>query len=169
MGKTNKTQINFFLITQNIRASVSSLTVRAGSSIRNSGGVVVSLETYHQHPDFDYWYIDYDISILHLASELSFGTSIGPVALPELNQAVAAGTPAVVTGWGSTAEGGSLPLQLQVVDVPIVSQEDCQAAYGSAAVTDRMICAGLLEEGGKDACQVRNIFSKLYLRCCDTE
>lgn len=120
----------------------------------------MSLETYHQHPSYDYWYIDYDISILHFASELSFGTSIGPVPLPELNQAVAAGTPAVVTGWGSIQEGGSLPLQLQVVEVPIVSQEDCRAAYGSAAVTDRMICAGVLEEGGKDACQVEQFISK---------
>lgn len=134
---------------------MSALTVRAGSSIRNSGGVVVSLEAYHQHPSYDYWYIDYDISILHFASELSFGSSINTIALPSLNQEIAAGTPAVVTGWGSTVEGGSLPLQLQAVEVPIVSLDDCKAAYGSAAVTDRMICAGLLEEGGKDACQVR--------------
>lgn len=69
-----------------------------------------------------------------------------------------------MTGWGSTEEGGALPLQLQAVDVPIVSQEECRAAYGSAAVTDRMICAGLIEEGGKDACQVRK--NGLYVLLC---
>lgn len=143
-----------------ISAQASAFTVRVGSSIRNSGGVVVSLETYHQHPDFDYWYIDYDISVLHFASELSFGTSVGPVPLPALNQVIPAGTSSVVTGWGSTEEEGPLPLQLQAVQVPIVSEEDCKEAYGSAAVTDRMICAGFLEEGGKDACQVKYIVLK---------
>lgn len=146
--------ISTLLTIQPFRASASSLSVRAGSSLRNQGGVVISLLTYHQHPQYDDWYIDYDISILHFASEFSLGTAIGPAALPSLNQVVEAGTPAVVTGWGSTQEGGSLPLQLQAVEVPIISQEDCRSAYGSASVTDRMICAGLLEEGGKDACQV---------------
>lgn len=113
---------------------------------------MVALEAIHQHPDFDYGLVDYDITVLHLASELSFGTSIGPASLPALNQEVAPGTPAVVTGWGVTENG--LPSQLQAVEVPIISQEDCRAAYGSSLVTDRMICAGFLEEGGKDACQV---------------
>lgn len=132
------------------------MTVRVGSSFRNSGGVIVSLETYHQHPAFDYWNIDYDISILHLASELSFSSVVGTVPLPVLNQDIAGGTLAVVTGWGTTEEGGSLPLQLQAVNVPIVTLEECRAAYGSSAVTERMICAGIIEEGGKDACQVNS-------------
>lgn len=129
------------------------LSIRAGSTLRNQGGTVVNVAAIHQNPDFDWSYIDYDISILELAEELEFSSSIGPISLPEVNQIVEAGTNSTVTGWGTTTEGGSLPSILQVVQVPIVSLEECRAAYGQADVTDRMVCAGYTE-GGKDACQV---------------
>ncbi|KAI7815458.1 Serine protease, partial [Rhyzopertha dominica] len=128
------------------------LSIRAGSTLRNQGGTVVNVAAIHQNPDFDWSYIDYDISILELAEELEFSSSIGPISLPEVNQIVEAGTNSTVTGWGTTTEGGSLPSILQVVQVPIVSLEECRAAYGQADVTDRMVCAGYTE-GGKDACQ----------------
>jgi len=38
------------------------------------------------------------------------------------------------------------------VSVPIVDRETCQR-HMHRAVTDRMICAGYLNRGGKDACQ----------------
>merc|ERR1711971_1052166 len=66
-----------------------------------------------------------------------------------------AGSMATVTGWGTTSEGGlGLPNVLHKVTLPVVSDEDCNAAYGAAgyAVEDSMICAGLAE-GGKDSCQ----------------
>lgn len=107
-----------------------------------------------QNPDFDYGTVDYDISVLELASSLSFGSAIAPVILPYWNQPIIAGIPTVVTGWGALREGGSSPTQLQVVEVPLVSLEDCRSAYGTNAITDRMVCAGF-PEGGKDACQVR--------------
>merc|ERR1712119_26661 len=52
--------------------------------------------------------------------------------------------------WGALG----LPNVLHKVDVPVVSDEECNAAYGAAgyAVADSMICAGL-PEGGKDSCQ----------------
>lgn len=43
------------------------------------------------------------------------------------------------------------PQTLQEVSVPIVSNSDCNAAYGS--ITENMLCAGL-SQGGKDSCQV---------------
>ncbi len=45
---------------------------------------------------------------------------------------------------GTTSSGGStLPANLLKVTVPIVSRTKCRSQYGSSAVTDRMICAGL--------------------------
>ncbi|MDM8563667.1 serine protease, partial [Candidatus Marithioploca araucensis] len=47
------------------------------------------------------------------------------------------------------------PVELQVVDVPIVSIENCQAAvepyWGEEVITEHQLCAGF-QEGGKDAC-----------------
>lgn len=136
------------------RGSVSSYQIRAGSSIRNSGGVVVAVEAIFQNPQYDDWTLDYDITVLLLASELTYSAAIGPIGLPVLNQQIPAGTRSVVSGWGTTSSGSSAT-QLQAVEVPIVSLEDCKAAYDRYDVTERMICAGYLGEGGKDACQVR--------------
>nr|XP_037867296.1 37-kDa protease isoform X1 [Bombyx mori] len=57
----------------------------------------------------------------------------------------------VVTGWGTTEEGGSVSNALQEVKVPIVTNEECRKGYGDR-ITDNMICAGE-PEGGRDACQ----------------
>lgn len=91
---------------------------------------------------------------MELASPLSFGSAIAPITLPVLNESFAPGTLSQVTGWGVLTEGGTAASQLQVVDVPLISLEECRAVYGTFIVTDRMLCAGYTE-GGKDACQVR--------------
>lgn len=137
------------------RISISDLAVRAGTSYRNSGGIVVQLAAIYQNPDYNDANVDYDISVLQLSSPLSLGSTIAPITLPKLNQPLVPGTISQVTGWGSLRESGSF-LQLQVVEVPLVSIEECRESYGTDSVTDRMLCAGL-REGGKDACQVRPI------------
>lgn len=128
--------------------------IRAGTALRDSGGIIIGVAAIHQHPRYDYIEHDYDISILELEDELEFSDAIGAIALPELNQEVEDGADATVTGWGVTDWGGTYPSVLQVVQVPIVSMRDCRWEYGAGEVTDRMICAGYLKEGGKDACQV---------------
>lgn len=81
------------------------------------------------------------------------GEHVGIIALPDPMEEYEAGTMCTVTGWGALSEGGSLGDTLQKVDVPIVSDEDCRAAYGEADVADSMVCAGF-DQGGKDSCQV---------------
>lgn len=59
---------------------------------------------------------------------------------------------AVVSGWGALAEGGLSPMYLHFVSVPIVDDDECNAAYQQIdkEIVDSMICAG---QTGKDACQ----------------
>lgn len=107
----------------------------------------------YQHPYYDDYLLDYDISILRLISPLPFGPTIAPAPLPEFNQPIIAGSISEISGWGILADGTN-PSQLQVVEVPIISLEECKAANGDEFVTDRMFCA-VFPEGGKDACKVR--------------
>lgn len=132
------------------------MQIRAGSSIRNSGGIVVSISQIYQNPRYSSSTTDYDISVLRLASSLSLSDAIGVIALPELNLPLPVGEVSVITGWGALTEGGSSPSQLQAVRVPVVSLAECRAAYGTSRVTERMMCAGV-PEGGVDACQVRGL------------
>ncbi|KAI4459637.1 polyserase-related [Holotrichia oblita] len=133
---------------------VSWYTVRAGATFHNSGGQVIAVSTITDHPNFSSSTLDNDISILFLASALTFGSGVAIIALPAQSQIIPDGTRAVVSGWGALTEGGSSPLQLQAVGVPIVSNERCNAAYAPLGwgVTETMICAGY-DEGGRDACQ----------------
>ena len=48
--------------------------------------------------------------------------------------------------------GGSATDNLMYVRVPAITNTQCNTAYGGS-ITDSMICAGYLGEGGKDACQ----------------
>ena len=63
------------------------------------------------------------------------------------------GALAVVSGWGTLTPGGSLPSQLQAVEVFITPRAACDRAYADYdGITDNMICAAV-PGGGKDACQ----------------
>lgn len=51
-------------------------------------------------------------------------------------------------------QGGSSTDDLMAVSVPIVDRLTCSEAYKSVKpITNRMICAGQLNDGGKDSCQ----------------
>lgn len=131
--------------------SASSLSIRAGSSFHQSGGQVRNVERIIQHPNYNEATIDFDISILKLDQNLQIGESI---QIPLLNLLTPVpGSISTVSGWGLLWENGPLPDQLQAVKVPIVSRQNCESAYGQARITSRMICAGYLGVGGKDACQ----------------
>lgn len=47
------------------------------------------------------------------------------------------------------------PDLLQCLNAPILSDEECNAAY-PGQITPNMVCVGYLE-GGKDSCQVRTL------------
>uniref|UniRef100_A0A3B3C2Z6 Zgc:165423 n=1 Tax=Oryzias melastigma TaxID=30732 RepID=A0A3B3C2Z6_ORYME len=91
-----------------------------------------------------------DLSLLKLASPVTFNDYISPVCLAAQGSNIPADTSAWVTGFGTLSSGGSLAQTLQEVNVPIVSNTQCNSAYGG--ITNQMICAGLTI-GGKDSCQ----------------
>ncbi|KAI7815453.1 Serine protease [Rhyzopertha dominica] len=130
----------------------SEFSIRAGSSIRNAGGIVLPVGQIFQNPNYNPSTIDFDISILELVGELQFSESIGPIPLPAFEEPDPVGQLSLVTGWGSLEEGGGLPTQLQAVEVPVVAREECQEAYDVFWISERMLCAGF-PEGGRDACQ----------------
>jgi trypsin len=63
-------------------------------------------------------------------------------------------SPAVVSGWGATSEGGPTSDDLKAATAPIVSDADCAdpLAYDGDFFPASMLCAGVLA-GGTDSCQ----------------
>jgi trypsin len=55
-----------------------------------------------------------------------------------------------VAGWGETGTG--FPTVARWVEVPFVSDDDCEAAYPGEVDPQTMLCAGDLANGGVDSC-----------------
>ncbi|GAB0097755.1 Trypsin-1 [Sergentomyia squamirostris] len=135
-------------------SSASSFGVRTGSSYHAKDGTVVRVKQVTVHPEYDPRTIDYDFSILELEEELTFNDACQPLKLPEQNQEVEEGSQLLVSGWGNTQNSQESTSKLRAAVVPKVTADVCSEAYRAfGGITDRMMCAGFVKEGGKDACQ----------------
>ncbi|ROT79325.1 trypsinogen 1 [Penaeus vannamei] len=92
----------------------------------------VILSKIIQHEDYNGFTISNDISLLKLSQPLSFNDNVRAIDIPA--QGHAASGDCIVSGWGTTSEGGSTPVSCR------------------SDIEDSMICAGV-PEGGKDSCQ----------------
>jgi trypsin len=121
--------------------------VLLGTNHLSSGGESIEATEIFVHPDYDG---DHDVAVLKLASP----SSQTPIALAQPGQEAlwASGVIATAAGWGATSEGGSGSDALLEVDLPIISDADCAAHYGSSTDGATELCAGHAA-GGKDTCQ----------------
>ncbi|XP_032393452.1 serine protease 33 isoform X2 [Etheostoma spectabile] len=126
---------------------------RANQQSLNPNEVSRSLSRLILNPNYNSDTMDNDIALLLLSYPVTFTNYIRPVCLAPADGTYPAGTTCWVTGWGTISSSGAplpFPQRLQEVSVPVVSNAQCNSAYGS--ITSNMICAGLAA-GGKDSCQ----------------
>ncbi|KAM6473094.1 serine protease 1-like [Liasis olivaceus] len=117
--------------------------VEGGEQAIRAGKIIV-------HPNYDSWLLDNDIMLIKLATPADITSSVSPIPLS--NGCPAAGTSCLISGWGNTLSNGvNYPDLLQCLNAPILSDEECNAAY-PGDITENMVCVGYLE-GGKDSCQ----------------
>lgn len=142
--------------------AASGLRIVAGITKRSlsSSGQIRSIAAIVPYPGYTTASSGKDVALLKLSSPLDL-TGANARAIPLVTAADAtagmtnAGVMATVTGWGTTASGAStLPDNLMQVSVPLVSNAQAQAAYGSGAtITADQLGAGYIGTGGKDSCQ----------------
>ncbi|CAL4059096.1 unnamed protein product, partial [Meganyctiphanes norvegica] len=114
--------------------------------------LILNAQKYIQHKNYNSANQDNDIAIIVLENSIDFtSTQIRPVCLPESDADAYDSVTATVSGWGTLSSGGSQPDELQEVDVPTMSNNQCKNSYGSS-ITANMLCAGY-NAGGKDSCQ----------------
>ena len=122
--------------------------VLTGTQDLDGTGVRRNVTKIFIHPQFNNVTFDFDVAVWKLATNAS-GIPLATLTTTD----APTGTSVKTSGWGALTQGGSFPINLRQVNVPIVSKANCNDANSySGDITTRMICAGL-NAGGKDSCQ----------------
>ncbi|PZC70336.1 hypothetical protein B5X24_HaOG200459 [Helicoverpa armigera] len=133
---------------------------RVGSTFANSDGIVHNVQQIINHPNFDQAaFVDMDFAILRSASAISFNNNVRPVSIAGPNYYLPDNQAVWATGWGWISENGPTSEQLRHVEVFSINQEICKSRYANLsigafniAITDNMLCSGILDVGGRDQC-----------------
>uniref|UniRef100_A0A182PRS7 Peptidase S1 domain-containing protein n=1 Tax=Anopheles epiroticus TaxID=199890 RepID=A0A182PRS7_9DIPT len=128
--------------------SANAITFRGGSSSRTTGGVIFQAAQIINHPQYNNNNLNNDVCVIRITTSF-VGTNIAPIRLVSSGTSFAAGTNSVVSGWGLTSPGGSLPVDLRAVNIPVVAQATCSSQWGTGRITAAMVCAGA---PGRDSC-----------------
>ncbi len=143
------------------------LRLMHGSQRLSDGGEYRDPERVIVHERYDGSRLQNDIALIELARPFSSAASqVVQLSSERLEQVFGfPGACALVTGWGATQRRGadeppsfdSLPDRLQAVDLPVVDQGTCKAAYDRRPntrdlVTVRNVCAGY-RQGIRSSCQ----------------
>uniref|UniRef100_A0A8C3VS76 chymotrypsin n=1 Tax=Catagonus wagneri TaxID=51154 RepID=A0A8C3VS76_9CETA len=127
---------------------------------------VLKIAEVFKNPKFSFITIRNDITLLKLATPARFSRTVSAVCLPSADDDFPAGQLCATTGWGKTKYNAlKTPDKLQQAALPIVSNADCKAYWGSK-VTDVMICAGasgvsscMGDSGGPLVCQKDGVWT----------
>ena len=119
----------------------------------SSDGTRHTICRYVNHPNYNRKSKNYDLAIIHLNQPVSLGTRAVPACLPDssFEGDFLGGKRLTVSGWGKLSQGGSLPTVLHEVDVPGMTNSQCNSNYPNR-IKDSMLCAGRAG-GGIDSCQ----------------
>ncbi|CAK1593653.1 unnamed protein product [Parnassius mnemosyne] len=130
--------------------------IRAGSTFRNTGGIISNVAQIYNHPSFGENGFDSDISVILLETPLDYSDKIAQASIIAQDTVIPDNLAVTHAGWGRTSFFGSRSEQLTEVDVLTVNNELCAKRYLNwprpQVVTSNMICAGLLDVSADGTC-----------------
>jgi secreted trypsin-like serine protease len=128
------------------------LDVIAGTLTHKTGGVRTDVDKVIVHPKWGATGVelDFDATLLRLKTPV---TAVAPIKVIAPDGKLTDGLNLMVSGWGAISEGGPASDKLLFVNVPVVSNAECNKPESyDGRVTDQMFCAGF-RAGGLDSCQ----------------
>jgi len=112
----------------------------------------IQVERVIKRADYDTTSINNDIALLRLASDVQFNNNVIPACLPTDRTQQYTNWEAVVSGWGTTSEGGSTSNVLKETTQTILSSTDpiCVTGSQDSPVPNSKMCG---YKAGTDSCQ----------------
>lgn len=113
------------------------LSVVAGSVNNKKGGsrhFVKKITIHEQYIELK----QHDIALMEIEDEFTFNDDVQPIEYDE--EFIEGGEICILTGWGYTVpiRVGSTPDNLQRIELPVISNEECKKTM--EGVTEREIC-----------------------------
>ncbi len=120
------------------------------TNLDSTQGVRVDVREIYVHPDYDGTIGTPDVALIELAKPVR-GIELITLAGSGDDAFEADGTLLTVIGWGNTSTTGhpNYPDELRELQVPVVSDAECDFAYSGSIATDIEVCAG---EKNVDSC-----------------
>lgn len=133
---------NWVLTAGHCTNGMSDFIVGMGSNNLNQPAIRVPASRVIQHPQYNPYNLNNDISVLQLASSVSLSTSIQAIRLPRQSQQSQAffGSIAIASGYGITVDGGSVSNQLNYVHISVISNYECMLMYGQDVIIFSTLC-----------------------------
>ncbi|OWR47160.1 chymotrypsin serine protease precursor [Danaus plexippus plexippus] len=123
---------------------VRQFVVVLGSQLLFSGGTRIATNNVVVHPQWNRSFLQNDIAIIYLPSNVRFSESIQPIALPENDlYDTFQGFSATAAGYGKTSDwqsGISVNSMVNEVNVVVIGNSQCQRSYGSSYVRPNVLC-----------------------------
>ncbi|XP_039760323.1 trypsin, alkaline C-like, partial [Pararge aegeria] len=130
--------------------------IRAGATYRNVGGSVVYVDAAVNHPLYGSNGLEADVSVIGLSSPLIYSHTIRQATIIIPNSVIPDNTRVVLAGWGRISAAGPISHIIRDVTVYTINNRLCAERYSKLGwpiiVTSNMICSGILDVGGQDAC-----------------
>ncbi|XP_063991958.1 chymotrypsin-2-like [Diachasmimorpha longicaudata] len=130
-----------------VSKSASSIRVVVGTNRLSKGGTKYDVDMLIPNKDYDAGKFANDIGLVRLATRMRFNEKVAPIPSPT-SDFEQVDYPAVISGWGSTRLGSTLPDKLQELDLVIIDQDKCKAVH--SMVTHGHICT--FTKVGEGAC-----------------
>ncbi|XP_049539082.1 trypsin delta-like [Anopheles darlingi] len=130
---------------------ITSITIRAGTTLRNSGGFLFNYLSYAVHSQYNSTTFANDIAVITIKGTFDGFTNVGKILLQDTEPVISSVTPTscFVVGWGmNNTATGTLADRLQRGNFVLMPQTTCASRVSQ--LTDTTICAQSIEG---DACR----------------
>lgn len=110
------------------RSSPRDFFVVVGSNRISKGGTRYNVSEVTWNQGYNPQRILNDVAVLRLSKNITFGGNVAKIGLDQ--GYVAENSSAVLSGWGTTKYPGSVPDDLQYINLTTISYSKCKARYG---------------------------------------